>query len=492
MPDDTGASAIWVAQRVPDDHITAVANQFVIGPVHLTDSANFIGSENLYSVAIANKLWDSASGIPFNFAVVYGTNRHETSFACTRRVWRVLTLAAPSLLSTFSAYTDGLQSFGFGPNGDQPYPFSVKVDAPLAVTDIMRMNRDQFEGTDFDMSESLGGGVFGDTMRYPPTSRLHDPENGVSWEEYMKGLGDQRPISLFRTAYSTITQSRRNLPDVIGAVTWIAQYAPHHSTFVPVYASADKTPSSLNVGTQYKMEKQSNWWIHCLTGNYLSRWYRFTIGDVRAFQTKLETRLTASSAATESRAVHIITGGSSATTSSLSNNANNVKQEAVSLLTRYHEAAATGVRDAWWDFFFEMAGKYRDMYMVDTPHAENFAVAYRYLTVSRQWMELMGFWGPPGTPPPGETQAVPVRPLNVPSLDSQEEYKEQYPNGFTAPYPQSTVYGDSQQASAPPKTYYFALLTAMVFGIVIGVSTMMLLKRRDDYLPISSSSTSTY
>jgi hypothetical protein len=54
------------------------------------------------------------------------------------------------------------------------------------------------------------------------------------------------------TAYSTVTQSRSFLPDVVGAVTWIAPYAPHHSSFVPVYASAPVTPSSLNTGTQCK------------------------------------------------------------------------------------------------------------------------------------------------------------------------------------------------------------------------------------------------
>jgi Peptidase family C69 len=50
LADDTGASAVWAAQRVPDDHITAVANQFVIGEIDLNDPTNFMASgETQYS-----------------------------------------------------------------------------------------------------------------------------------------------------------------------------------------------------------------------------------------------------------------------------------------------------------------------------------------------------------------------------------------------------------------------------------------------------------
>lgn len=91
-----------------------------------------------------------------NFALTFGTNRHSQSFGCTRRVWRVLTMAAPSLLEIFSPYTDPYGTIGFGADGSQPYPFSVQPDALLTVEDIMRMNRDQYDGTVFDMSKGLG------------------------------------------------------------------------------------------------------------------------------------------------------------------------------------------------------------------------------------------------------------------------------------------------------------------------------------------------
>ena len=42
---------------MPDDHIVAVANQFVIGEIDLNDTANFLASANVYDVAIRNNLW---------------------------------------------------------------------------------------------------------------------------------------------------------------------------------------------------------------------------------------------------------------------------------------------------------------------------------------------------------------------------------------------------------------------------------------------------
>ena len=63
----------------------------------------------------------------------------------TRRVWRVFTLANPSI--QLSPYTDEFGTYGFGPDGSSPYPFSVQPEKPLTLEDIKKMARDNFDNT---------------------------------------------------------------------------------------------------------------------------------------------------------------------------------------------------------------------------------------------------------------------------------------------------------------------------------------------------------
>ena len=78
------------------------------------------------------------------------------------------------------------------------------------------MTRDQYEGTPFDLTKGIASGPFGDPMRYGPLFKWDDAYNGVTFSQFEKGIGFARPISLWRTSYATVTQSRQKLPDEIG------------------------------------------------------------------------------------------------------------------------------------------------------------------------------------------------------------------------------------------------------------------------------------
>ena len=103
-----------------------IANQFVIREVD-PSSPDFMYSDNLWEVAIRNQLWKQGDP-PLNFLKTYGMARGHPPYA-TRRMWRVFSLAAPSVV--------------LPPNTNQwadDYPFSVKVDKVLTPQDIMQYN----------------------------------------------------------------------------------------------------------------------------------------------------------------------------------------------------------------------------------------------------------------------------------------------------------------------------------------------------------------
>ena len=98
----------------------------------------------------------------------------------------------------------------------------------------------------------------------------------------------ERTISLFRTSYSFITQSRSTKPDIIGALTWFGQFTPHATVYIPVYAHVSEVPESLSTGALQRLDRKANWWAFSAVGNYAAQWFSFTIGEIRTMQHKFE------------------------------------------------------------------------------------------------------------------------------------------------------------------------------------------------------------
>ena len=97
LPDDTGTSAIWAAERVPDDHIGVVANAFMIRKVNFTDSANFLGSASVYSVALKKGWWKPSDGL-LDFTATYSDGKTERERSERAHQWLPCELCASTFL----------------------------------------------------------------------------------------------------------------------------------------------------------------------------------------------------------------------------------------------------------------------------------------------------------------------------------------------------------------------------------------------------------
>ena len=243
--DEVGA--VWAAQRVPDDHVSVVANAARIGEIDLANADYFMASKNVFKLAEDRGYWDPKSGRPFRFYEAYNPTG-RTSFASTRREWRALDLLAPSLQ--------------LEPNANV-FPFSVKPEKPVAPERIMEIFRDTFEGTDFDMVKDLTvTDKEGKTVKSP----LANPFMPYDMNDVLKinggwGRLGERPMARWYCMYVTVTQSWSWLPDPVGGVVWFGYGNPAMTTYVPIYVGAGELPDDYKTdGRTTGFSRRSAWW----------------------------------------------------------------------------------------------------------------------------------------------------------------------------------------------------------------------------------------
>eukprot|EP00931_Biecheleriopsis_adriatica_P077722 TRINITY_DN51225_c0_g1_i1.p1 TRINITY_DN51225_c0_g1~~TRINITY_DN51225_c0_g1_i1.p1 ORF type:complete len:668 (-),score=56.08 TRINITY_DN51225_c0_g1_i1:15-1940(-) len=238
LADDTGTKAIWAAVRVPDDHVTVLANMFTIRDVDTNDTQNCMASANVYSVAEKYGWWKP--GEILDFTKVYSNGEYDHKYYSGRRMWRVLSLAAPSL-KLEPDYDDLKYS--------RQWPWSVKPDRLITRQDVLSWYRDWYSGTSFDMTKGLAAGYGGTPDRFD-----HSGKPWGAWE---------RSIALFRTNFVLVEElykSTQARPRESAGVLWFAAGPAHYSPFLPVPSGL--TLSLPPLATQYPwrfLQGSMNW-----------------------------------------------------------------------------------------------------------------------------------------------------------------------------------------------------------------------------------------
>lgn len=360
IPDDTGASAIWVAQRVPDTDITVVANNFIIRAIDTNDSDNFLFSDNLHSIAKKHDFWDPArDGEKLDFASVYGraSSPRHSSYT-TMRIWRVFTIANPDLVATLDPHPNALMD---------GYPFSVTPKVKLSAQDLFRINRDHYEGTQFDLTKGAAGGPYGDPDRYDTAA-----VGNMTRERAFEGEFG-RPISMFRTSYTSIARANGNLPREVGALLYFSQQQPSSSVFLPLYLAMQKIPTPLMRGSLFKYSKESMFWAVTSVSNWAHRYYLHTVDDIRAVQASVESY---DVAAMDRKAAKLIKKGR--------------MDEAMEALGKFSTNVTLSAHETYLDLLPTLMARYHDGLRLEDATAPD--IKMKSFFYPQWWLESVGYF----------------------------------------------------------------------------------------------------
>ena len=224
--------AVWVAVRIPDDCISAHANQSRIHKFDLKDKKNVMYAKDVIKFA-RQKGYFNGKDADFSFSAAYSPADFGSQRFCDARAW-----------SLFNHFVDGMDKYVDFVDGkhigtSEVMPLYFKPKAPLELSDVMNAMRDHYEDTPFDITNNAGAGTNGAPYRPSP----------LTWEYKGKKYFNERPVSTHQASFVVVAQLRGNLPNPVGGVLWFANDEANTTPFVPIYCSLTKVPECFDDAT---------------------------------------------------------------------------------------------------------------------------------------------------------------------------------------------------------------------------------------------------
>lgn len=321
--------AVWVAIRIPDDCISAHANQARIRKFDMRDRENVLYSRDV--VSFARKMgYYSGRDADFDFAAAYCPTDFGGLRWCDARAWSFFNMFADADMSQYLAWASGDATA-------EPMPLYFKPKAPLTLQDVQRGMRDHYEGTPFDITNDLGAGPY--SMPYRPSP--------LSFEVDGKEYFNERPISTFQTAFTFVAQLRDYLPNAIGGVMWFGTDDANMVVYTPVYCSATAVPDCYaeRYADPLVFSWKSSFWVFNWVSNMIYPKYSLVIDDMREVQSTLENSIYERSRAVEAEAAAVYASS---------------PRYAQQMLTEFTCLAAEETLEAWKAFGEKVIVKYND------------------------------------------------------------------------------------------------------------------------------------
>ena len=327
--------AVWVAIRVPDDCISAHANQARIRQFPLKDKANCLYAKDVITFA-REKGYFNGKDSEFDFAAAYCPADFSGLRYCDARVWSYFNMYADLDMSQYLPWAMGDASA-------TPMPLFVKPKQKVSVRDVQEAMRDHYEDTPMDITGDLGAGPW--SMPYRP-SPLSFKVDGVTYF-------NERPISTQQTAFTFVSQMRSWLPNPVGGVLWFGTDDANMAVFTPVYCCTNDVPECYAEETAdaVTFSEKSSFWLFNMVANMVYPRYSALIGDLKQVQKSLEDTFESNQPAIEAKAVTLY---------------NDNPPKAVAMLTKYTAETAQYTMKAWGNLAKFLIVKHNDMVVKPT------------------------------------------------------------------------------------------------------------------------------
>ena len=336
---------VWVAARIPDDCISGHANQSRItylplkektkkkGDVVMTKDGNWMWHKDVIQVARDNGFF-TGKDEDFQFNHAYNPFDFTGLYVCEARVWSVFRKFADDF-DQYLPYAAGkVYLASNGKYAGDPMPLWIKPNHKVSVQEFKDAMRDQFEGTELDITQGTDAGPWHSKLRY----------GGLGFRQDSIAYWFERPVATQQTAWSFVAQMRGYESAKAGGIFWFGVDDAATSLYVPMYSSITQAPESMREGNGdlYTYSPTSAWWAFNRVANWAYTRYSMMRPEIQNVQNTWEDKFNSQVEVIDNQVAQMSA------------------EQARTFLTNYSCQQADEAVAAWNDLFIYLMTKYID------------------------------------------------------------------------------------------------------------------------------------